>query len=300
MLSTIKAPVPKAVGRPSGDTAAAGETPAGVNDFAVHPSMKLMISVGKGEKCMRLWNLVTGKKAGVLQFERDVLTAAGEGKFGSGEGRKVAWGSTEDGGEEFAVGFEKGCVVFGMDSKVRCKAVPDSRTKMHQMCYVATKKGEEGDEESVLAVSTEDGRIMFYSTSPKDLTTTTTEKAKEAKAAKDSKEASIPAAKLVAQLGGKDAGVQSRIKDFVVLEANTGGNRDLVIISAGSDGSIRLWGLSRSDLLVREEQPNKVGKLLGTYETGNRVTCLAAFVMLPLPEELEDDAEEDIDEGKEV
>ena len=111
VLSTIKAPTPKAHGRPSGDTAPPGLAPAGVNDFAVHPSMKLMVSVGKGEKCMRLWNLVTGKKAGVLNFEKELLRSIGEGKWGSGEGRKVEWNSD---GEEFVVGFERGAVVFGM------------------------------------------------------------------------------------------------------------------------------------------------------------------------------------------
>ena len=111
VLSTIKAPIPKAIGRPSGDTAPFGGTPAGVNDFAVHPSMKLMISVGKGEKCMRLWNLVTGKKVGVLTFEREILQGVGEGRWASGEGRKVEWNSS---GNEFVVGFERGAVVFGM------------------------------------------------------------------------------------------------------------------------------------------------------------------------------------------
>ena len=111
VLTTIKAPIPKAVGRPSGDTAPLGGTPAGINDFAVHPSMKLMISVGKGEKCMRLWNLVTGRKAGVLTFERDILQGIGEGKWGSGQGRKVEWNGN---GDEFVVGFERGAVVFGM------------------------------------------------------------------------------------------------------------------------------------------------------------------------------------------
>ena len=111
VLSTIKAPIPKAHGRPSGDTAPLGRSPAGVNDFAIHPSMKLMVSVGKGEKCMRLWNLVTGKKAGVLNFERDLLQGIGEGRWASGEGRRVEWNRL---GEEFVVGFERGCVVFGM------------------------------------------------------------------------------------------------------------------------------------------------------------------------------------------
>lgn len=113
VLSTIKCPIPKAVGRPSGDTAGPGEVPTGVNDFAIHPSMKVMVTVGKGERCMRLWNLVTGKKAGVLNFDKSLLQAAGEGRYSSGEGRKLVWG--ED-GEEYVVGFERGAVVYGMVS----------------------------------------------------------------------------------------------------------------------------------------------------------------------------------------
>ena len=111
VLSSIKAPIPKAHGRPCGDTAPLGGTPAGVNDFAVHPSMKLMVTVGKGEKCMRLWNLVTGRKAGVLNFEKDMLQGVGEGRWGSGEGRRVEWNRL---GEQFVVAFERGAVLFGL------------------------------------------------------------------------------------------------------------------------------------------------------------------------------------------
>lgn len=110
VISIIKAPQPKVQGRPSGDTAPPGSAPSGVNDFAVHPSMKLMLSVGRGEKCMRLWNLVTGKKAGVLSFERELLQSVREGKHNSGEGRKIEWSPN---GHEFAVAFERGVIVFG-------------------------------------------------------------------------------------------------------------------------------------------------------------------------------------------
>lgn len=113
VVSTIKAPRPKVQGRPSGDTAPPGGSPSGVNDFAVHPSMKLMLSVGRGEKCMRLWNLVTGKKAGVLNFSKEMLQSVKEGRWSSGEGRKIEWNIK---GEEFAVSFEWGAIVFGIVS----------------------------------------------------------------------------------------------------------------------------------------------------------------------------------------
>lgn len=113
VVSTIKAPRPKVQGRPSGDTAPPGDSPSGVNDFAVHPSMKLMLSVGRGERCMRLWNLVTGRKAGVLNFTKEMLQAVKEGRWSSGEGRKIAWNCK---GEEFAVAFEWGAIVFGVVS----------------------------------------------------------------------------------------------------------------------------------------------------------------------------------------
>lgn len=115
VVSTIKVPQPKVQGRPSGDSAPYGQTPTGVNDFAVHPSMKLMVSVGKGEKCMRLWNLVTGKKAGVLNFGKDILQGVGEGRWGAGEGRKIQWNGK---GDQYAVAFERGAVVFGLVSLV--------------------------------------------------------------------------------------------------------------------------------------------------------------------------------------
>jgi protein MAK11 len=276
LLSTIKAPIPKPVGRPSGDTAPLGGAPSGINDIAVHPSMKLMISVGKGEKCMRLWNLVTGKKAGVLNFGRGILGEVGEGKYSSGEGRKVAWGAT-DVGEEFCVGFERGILVFGMDSKPKCKVIPEPRAKIHELCYV--KLGDE-DDVQILAVSTEDGRILFYSTRPADLVTASTA---------EGKEAPLASAKLFAQLGGKDAGLSGRIKDFSILDNGDGTTKDFVVVAGGSDGSLRIWKLPATDLTSHKSKTKQVGELLGTYETNNRITCLESFVMLPKIEGSEED-----------
>ncbi|KAE8144524.1 WD40-repeat-containing domain protein [Aspergillus avenaceus] len=280
VVSTIKAPRPKVQGRPSGDTAPPGGSPSGVNDFAVHPSMKLMLSVGKGEKCMRLWNLVTGKKAGVLSFNREILQAVKEGKWSTGEGRKIVWDSK---GEEFAVAFEWGAVVFGIDSTPICRVLPSPRSKLHQIKYIKSNPSKE-DSDDLLAVSTEDGRVIFYST-------------KKVQKAEEEDDSPIPYAESVAELGGKASGLPGRVKDFEVLslegEAATAKD-DFLVVTGNSEGAVRVWHLSGKDLVVKKnsgkssktkDEKNaktaQVGKLLNTCETGNRITCLKAFVMLP-------------------
>ncbi|RYP74701.1 hypothetical protein DL769_003960 [Monosporascus sp. CRB-8-3] len=324
VLSSVRTPAPRPQGRPSGDTAALGAAPGGVNDFAVHPSMKLMITVGRGERCMRLWNLMTARKAGVLNFGRDALRQAGEGGRGSlGEGRRVVWGRAGGGDDEFCVAFDRDLLVFGMDSTPKCRVMPDHRSKVHEVCYVATDG--EGDA-SLLAVSTEDGRVMFFSTKSEDLTAAPAETSKTSRPSKDGKtdddnnnnkkaessssqSQSLPVAKFVAYLGGKEAGVTGRIKDFAVLRAAAeegGGGERLIIPTGGSDGKVRVFSLAVDELSEaaaarkgkdRDEEARRVGRLLGTYDTSNRITCLEAFVMIPRPEGVEDSEDEDGDDG---
>ncbi|KAH6654089.1 WD40-repeat-containing domain protein [Truncatella angustata] len=289
LMSSIKVPIPKPLGRPSGDTAAMGGAPSGVNDFAVHPSMKLMISVSKGERSMRLWNLMTAKKAGVLNFGRDTLAAIGEGRHSSGEGRKIVW--EPQAAEEFAVGFDRDIVIFGMDGTPKCSVMPDQRTKVHEFIY--TKLGQKEEDGSILAVATEDGRIMFFSTKPEDLSERTA-------ASGDKKAPTLSVAKHIAQLGGKAAGVQGRIKDFSVLRASEDGD-ELFFVCGSSDGKIRVFKTGITELnkakQIGEKEKKQVGKLLGTYGTENRITCLEAFVMIPRPEGAEEseDEFEDVD-----
>ncbi|RKF60642.1 Protein MAK11 [Erysiphe neolycopersici] len=273
VLCSIKSPAPKQTGRPSGDTAPMGGAPSGINDFAVHPSMKIMISVGKGERCMRLWNLVTGKKAGVLNFDASQLSQLGDDKYSSGEGRKVAWGSTEA-GDEFCVGFERGLLVYGMDSRPRCIALPDKRTKIHQLYYLHVKK-----DYDVLAVSTEDGRIIFFSTRLTDLSACSDE---------DLKLNKLPSAKPLAQLGGNKVGISGRIKDFSILPVEESISKLLVVVTAESDGTIRLWQAQVNDLMSNTGKTEQIGMVVGVYKTNNRITCLKAFVLLPSEETTED------------
>lgn len=272
VVSTIKAPHPKTQGRPSGDTAPPGAAPAGINDFTVHSSMKLMLSVGKGERCMRLWNLVTGKKAGVLNFTREMVQSVHEGKYSIGEGRRVEWNPK---GEEFAVAFERGVVVFGADSKPRSRILPNPLTKLHQMRYLTISDHEHGDM-VILAISTENGRILFYSTE-------TESQDKEA----ISSETFLRDSVCLAQLDGKIDGVGGRIKDFEVLSIplSTVTSIELIVVTAGSDGRVRVWKMRVKDLFSARTNPEKLsmlvsmGDLIGTYETGSRITCLKAFVM---------------------
>lgn len=284
-LSTIKAPIPKPQGRPSGDTAGPGEVPSGINDFSVHPSMKLMVSVGKGEKCMRLWNLVTGKKAGVLNFSRDMLASVGEGRFQSGEGRRVIWDKE---GEEFVIAFERGVVVFGIDSKPKARIVPSPRTKIHQMHYLPSEEGP-----NTLLVSTEDGRILLYDTSSTTPSEITEEKKDE-----------MPSSKLVAQIGGPAAGITGRIKDFEVLPYSQTDESKFLVITGSSDGTVRIWLINASELKSDAEvekgsgfTANQIGRLLATYSTGTRITCLKAYPMTGKPDEVE---EEVVDEKPDV
>ncbi|GAB7337589.1 hypothetical protein MBLNU457_g2897t1 [Dothideomycetes sp. NU457] len=284
VLSTIKVPIPKPIGRPSGDTAAAGEVPAGVNDFAVHPSMKLMVSVGRGEKSMRLWNLVTGKKAGVLTFDRDLLIQVGEGKYSSGEGRRVLW--TEC-GEDFIVGFERGAAIFGMDCKPKAVIRPSPPTKIHQMRILPADFL--NGIEDVVAVSTEDGRIIFYAIN-------------DATSLSEATDSNYAVCKPFAQLGGAEAGIPGRVKDFEVLSlpSASADSKTLAFAAASSDGAVRIWTLDSASLQAAKDAQKaesaavQVGDLTATLETGNRITCLAAFVM---DEPGEDDGDED---GEEV
>jgi protein MAK11 len=125
------------------------------------------------------------------------------------------------------------------------------------------------------------------------------------------KDKTVKVAKLVGQLGGKEAGVVGRIKDFTVLPVEgEDGKRSFFVVTAGSDGRIRVWQVGAAELGAAgagKGQSKQVGKLLGLYETQNRITCVEAFVMIPRPvgvEESEyefesDESDDDEDSGDE-
>lgn len=138
-----------------------------------------------------------------------------------------------------------------------------------------------------LAVSTEDGRILFYSTVV-DTASMNTEAGPKSH---------LPTLEAIGQVGGLRDGLTGRIKDFEILKLTSTDelNQKLLVIGGCSDGSLRLWildctqfstkhvpldGNLGADSNVSGSQTPQVGRLLGTYETGNRITCLKAFQML--------------------
>jgi protein MAK11 len=163
----------------------------------------------------------------------------------------------------------------------RCRVIPSPVTKVHHIRYVNIESPHQGKHE-LLAVSTEDGRILFYNTN---------EQLPDGKPG-----SSIPAAQLRGQLGGKAGGQSGRIKEFEILTAQMSqGSSDMFLVTCGSDGIVKVWILNQEKLFAfsgsRQPHPSskahedvddmlQAGKLLGEYETGNRITCLKAFVML--------------------
>lgn len=145
----------------------------------------------------------------------------------------------------------------------------------------------------ILAVSTEDGRVLFYSTNGFS----------QSGCSESDSKPDIPLCTSIGQLGGAAEGVTSRIKDFEILRLP--GSQSLCAVTGSSDGAICLWMLDDAELTEgavvlagsvgndRHDSENagaafhskdnamttQVGSLLGTYEAGNRITCLKAFVM---------------------
>jgi protein MAK11 len=78
-------------------------------------------------------------------------------------------------------------------------------------------------------------------------------------------------------------------------------------VAGSSDGAVRIWNQTFFELAVPEDAngsinsegskdtaPKQVGTLIGTVETGNRITCLGAFVVdgQPIGNEQLDEVEE--------
>lgn len=145
------------------------------------------------------------------------------------------------------------------------------------------------EDEEVIMIATEDGRVLFYSSTPDD-------------------EEDIASTPLLGTLGGRSLGMPGRIKGIDILSV---GDRWFVV-TGSSDGVVRIWDLcghGNNEIQVAENETEKakddekaveeageeaeeekknvdeddgdrqIGILLGMYETGRRITCLGAMLM---------------------
>ena len=249
----------------------------------------------------------------MLNFGREVLQAVGVGRHETGEARRVVWDGEgeEGGGEEFVVGWERGAVVYGVDCVPRVRIVVGGRAggrvgvgvKVHQMRYFNGWKAGDG-KGRCLSVSTEDGRIIFFSTAAP----------KESDVENDTMASSspeIPLAAIIGEIGPSTSTSPSRIKDFEILSRQLRDDSYQYLIIAGStDGSISIWQLDPSKFSATspssssissskasngtttlnsskpKAKPPQVGFQIGTYHTSGRITCLEAMAVT-LPSVLE-------------
>lgn len=110
-----------------------------VNDISVHPTGKIALSVGN-DKTIRLWNLMTGKKASVLRINQEPL--------------KVQW--TPD-GTHFVVASDRKLSIYSAESSEVLQEVDFKSTLQHM--EILTIGNHEND--VYVARSHTDGKIAF-------------------------------------------------------------------------------------------------------------------------------------------
>ncbi|KAK6535915.1 hypothetical protein TWF281_000165 [Arthrobotrys megalospora] len=321
LLSSLHCPAPK----PKPGQILSG---GGVNSIAVHPSGKLALSVSRHEKAVRMWNLMTGRKAGVLLFPKSIprlITGV------SGEGIKVIW---RPGGKEgYAVMFERGVVLFGVDSVVRGSFTATPVSKVHQIKFLEVVLGGEGEEQELCFLATEDGRVVVYLIPKSDDSKPSSEEKTEGE---EKTEDIKPILLATITPSSSD---KTRIKDFDILPSPIADQKSKYFLTtANSEGIIRVYSLDFAQVKVGGEGQAKKAKIgekedaetevvvdvktdgfsvmTGEYDTNRRITCLttaevedsAAGIVKDGDEEIEDedddsdsnsDSEEDEEEDGE-
>lgn len=204
-----------------------------INDLDIHPSGRVAISVSQ-DQTIRLWNLMTVKKAAVLKIKgRDHLGQNGE---------FVRWSVD---GNYFLVGLLNQLLIYKtQDAKIGKKI----KFKSTLMCIEVVEI--EGTEWIITGHS--NGSIDFY-----DFKTQLSpeEDAKEDEVENGTADFVTPVFSL--------QGHANRIKDlsFYKDQVETGGIPYLVSVS--SDGKIVVWDLSAS---VRDQ--------VAVYDSGERLNCV--------------------------
>lgn len=189
-----------------------GHKAGGINDLAIHPSGRIAISAGN-DHTLRLWNLMTARKASVLKLGRDVAM-------------KCRWASE---GTQFVLGFDKKVVVYSAaDSTPVGRTLKLASPLQNMEIYTLN------DIEYVVT-SHNDGSIVFFPLQ---------EITQEIKASEDEKEQELSTATLP-ESAFKFVGHAIRVKHFSFYHYEP---TDVHYMSSvSSDGNLVIWDLSTKD-----------------------------------------------------
>lgn len=114
-----------------------------VNDLSIHPSGKICLSVGT-DRNVRLWNLVTGKKAAAHKLGRE-------------EPLKVQWNHD---GSRYAILFDSRIGIYDMSATLQHQFDVPSRNRFHAMTWFT----QPGSMQEFLLATLESGTIQIFDT----------------------------------------------------------------------------------------------------------------------------------------
>ncbi|CCH59914.1 hypothetical protein TBLA_0C00990 [Henningerozyma blattae CBS 6284] len=181
-----------------------------INDFDIHPSNRIAVSVSE-DHTIRLWNLMTVKKAAVLKLKKY-----------SQNGQFVRWFNN---GEYFAVALLNKVLVYKTSTaKVHCEIDMGKKTIMHMESEIIK------DNKEYLCIGMSDGNVHFYYTEKLFNLETDENDDEEISGQKFEPEFSL-------------LGHSNRVKDFRFYSNEF--SKYLVTIS--SDGKIVVWDMKTTD-----------------------------------------------------
>lgn len=190
-----------------------GHKAGGINDISIHPSGRIAISAGN-DHTLRLWNLMTARKASVLKLRKDVAL-------------RCRW--SQD-GTSFVLGFDRKVVVYSGATSEPIGRVLKLKSPLQHM-EMLTLKGVE-----YVVTSHSDGSIVFY---PLDQIT---EEIKSEDSEEELSTATLPDSAF------KVVGHAVRVKHFSFYHYEP---TDVIYMSSvSSDGNLVIWDLNTRDQIA--------------------------------------------------